>query len=884
MSRGIDQFLLVLSLIWCCQFSYAQNNILDHRITISFNGQSVKEALKMLEKEVDCYLTYSNLDVDLSRKISKQFQNVSLREIIGELWGERQIKLRTKGNTIGIILDEEKSSPRQGNLFGIITGDKGESVSFATVAIKGSGKGVIAGEDGIFSINQISAAKYTLAISSAGYEPKEVLVEVRENQTVKVEINMSGAVSALDEVVVLGKSVEQKKREDPIKIEVIDVKAIQSQSISIPQVMNQAAGIKVRQAGGIGSPTVININGLQGQAIRIFRDGIPMDYMGRAFDINILPVDQVDNIEVYKGVLPVDLGADALGGAINYVSKGNGQNNLSASYGIGSFNSHQLNLTAHLNIPQTKFFTSLGSYYIRSDNNFKMDVQVPDPVTRNLTETEIERFHDGIHTWFAEFSGGVANTKWADLLKFSYANFDLNRDLQNNVFLTRPYGEIFETERSSIFSSQYELNRRKNTLKLFGAYSKRRTVFDDTPKNTYDWFGNATPINPESNEGELERNKSRRRQNFKTWTARLVYQYAFREGLSLNFSHLFQDERRVGRDDFYVPISIGEQDPLSFPGTYVKNISGLQLSSDIGKRIETIFAVKRYGIFAELATQRLNELSSIDPVEVSNFGLASSLKYSITSDAFFRISYERTTRIPTTLEYFGDGAFTLSNSALRPEQSHNINLGFYGNLNSKKNKIDLNLFYRAVEDNVFLRQFNIFYSQFQNLDDARVWGAETAVKGELVPNLKFQATLTYQDIRRVNIENPGERILENSRQPNIPYFFGNLGVTYKPEKQFLNGSWQVYTNYAYTEQFILFPLPKELEPPLFGNANEVQGASIIPTQHLIDVGLTYNPSKLPIWLNVEINNALNVKAFDGYRIQRPGRFFRIKLSYRLEPK
>ena len=45
-----------------------------------------------------------------------------------------------------------------------------------------------------------------------------------------------------------------------------------------------------------------------------------MDYFGSSYSINNFPVSLVDRIDVYKGVVPVELGSDALGGAINLVT------------------------------------------------------------------------------------------------------------------------------------------------------------------------------------------------------------------------------------------------------------------------------------------------------------------------------------------------------------------------------------------------------------------------------------------------------------------------------------------------------------------------------------------------------------------------------------
>ena len=50
-----------------------------------------------------------------------------------------------------------------------------------------------------------------------------------------------------------------------------------------------------------------------------------------------------ERVEVYKGVLPVNLGADALGGAVNIVSRRDA-NYLDATYSFGSFNTHKVSV------------------------------------------------------------------------------------------------------------------------------------------------------------------------------------------------------------------------------------------------------------------------------------------------------------------------------------------------------------------------------------------------------------------------------------------------------------------------------------------------------------------------------------------------------------
>lgn len=81
------------------------------------------------------------------------------------------------------------------------------------------------------------------------------------------------------------------------------------------------AGVKLRVNSGVGSDYNFTLNGFSGRQVKFFMNGLAMDNFGDAFSINNLPANMVERAEVYKGVLPVGLGADALGGAVNVITR-----------------------------------------------------------------------------------------------------------------------------------------------------------------------------------------------------------------------------------------------------------------------------------------------------------------------------------------------------------------------------------------------------------------------------------------------------------------------------------------------------------------------------------------------------------------------------------
>ncbi|MEL7003624.1 MAG: hypothetical protein AAFN93_12950, partial [Bacteroidota bacterium] len=160
-------------------------------------------------------------------------------------------------------------------------------------------------------------------------------------------------------------------------------------------------------------------------------------------------------------------------------------------------------------------------------------------------------------------------------------------------------------------------------------------------------------------------------------------------------------------------------------------------------------------------------------------------------------------------------------------------------------------------------------------------GIETNLKANIGETSTIRLAVTYQDLRRTDTRGT-DVALEDSRTPNIPYFFTNLSVN----KQFdsplgLNATFNLYGNYLFTEKYLVLATPKAIEPGLFEEVLPAVASSVIDAQHQVNLGLTCNLKKLPISLNMEIINALNNELFDNFRVPKPPRNYRFKLTYRL---
>lgn len=108
----------------------------------------------------------------------------------------------------------------------------------------------------------------------------------------------------------------------PAFVTVIPVGKPSARVVSVADLLEQQAGIRVRSQGGPGSYSTVSIRGADAAQVAVFIDGVPLHRasMG-ALDLSQLPVEGIERIEVYRGVPPIELGSDVVGGAINLVTR-----------------------------------------------------------------------------------------------------------------------------------------------------------------------------------------------------------------------------------------------------------------------------------------------------------------------------------------------------------------------------------------------------------------------------------------------------------------------------------------------------------------------------------------------------------------------------------
>lgn len=687
----------------------------------------------------------------------------------------------------------------------------------------------------------------------------------------------------LKEISITGTSKSKIIEQQAIKTTVLDVKAISNKVPDLTDLLNRTVGLRVRQTGGLGSNVNLMMNGFDGKSIKYFKDGIPMDYLGSAYSFSIVPTNQIERIEVYKGVLPISLGGDALGGGVNIVTRENlGQKNLNVSYQYGSFNTHKVSLTGGVTDASGKYFVNGNFFYNHSDNDYKVTVPIVETETGNKHNEKVRLFHNNFSNVFAEGFFGVRNMPWTKELRLGLTYFDVDRDNNYGFTMDKPYGKVKSKAHSLIPTLRYKENLFDNHLSIdqFLVYNNLHTSFIDTLKGTYDWHGKFTPLI--SRKGESDSKGNLTKLKYENFISRSNFSYKLNSMHTIEMNGVYTKVKRTGSNPFGETYPVSDIDLLSTPANYKKFVLALGLKSYFlegnlsNSLLFKYFNAEGNGYYVvnNALAEKWNQLST------KRFGFGDAIKYSFSKYSFVRLSGESTVRLPEQAEFFGDGSFIITNFKIKPERSYNFNLGGYYSTPSSL-VIDMNLFYRRTTDLIMLINTGV-YGKYENVNNVKGLGLELDVAYTFFKRLKINGNMTYQDFRLFNQE---DALYDKARLRNTPYFFANLGANVFFNNVLSKGdTFTAYWNYGFVRQYYLNTIPKKYEPDgflgLWGKPKVDVKESLIPNQNIHSIGCTWqskikgNPA-----ISFEMRNVFNSVVYDNYRVQNAGRSFSGKISF-----
>ena len=743
------------------------------------------------------------------------------------------------------------------------------TVDFATVYLKGTNYGGTTNEEGIYHL-QAPAGEYTLVVSAIGYKTVEKPVKLMRGERTKMNVVISPQATELDEVVVVSNGVTRLKR-SAFNAVALDTKALQNSTQNLSEALAQAPGMKIRESGGVGSDMQLMMDGFTGKHIKIFIDGVPQEGVGSSFGLNNIPVNYAERIEVYKGVVPVGFGTDAIGGVINIITKKN-RNKwfLDASYSYGSFNTHK----SYVNFGQT--FRSGLTYEINvfqnySDNNYYVDTPVKDFTTGAINKKKIEhvkRFHDTYHNEAVIGKIGFVDKKWADRLMFGFTYSHMYKDIQTGVRQEVVFGGKYRKGYSIMPSLDYRKRDffvRGLDVVLTANYNKNMTNNVDTSSYEYNWRGEMRLLRMP---GEQSYQNTRSDNN--NWNGTLTANYRIGKAHTFTFNHVINAFRRSNQS-----LLNEDSEANAIPKETRKNISGLSYRLMPTEHWNLSVFGKYYNQFiaGPVATSSAQDDYIRTTNSVSTMGYGAAGTYFILKSLQAKLSYEKAYRLPTNEEMFGDEDLETGDISLRPENSDNVNLNLsYNEIFGKHSVyVEGGLIYRNTKDYI---QRNIsdlsggkYGATYVNHGRVETKGYNISVRYGFANWVSVGGNFTQMNVRdNVKTVTSGtnqESLTYGARMPNLPYQFANSDVTFYWRNLWKKGNTLSVTyDNLYMHSF-----------PLYSEAVGSESEFVVPTQFSHNLTLSYGIQNGRYNISFECRNLTNEKLYDNFSLQKAGRAF-----------
>lgn len=771
-------------------------------------------------------------------------------------------------------------------LTGFVAGEDNQPLSGAEIRLANTNLQTQTNSSGKFSFQNIASGKYKLMISVEGYELQEKEIMIERNRKKEIAITLKSNSVALESVDLLGKTIATKVKEQPFAVSVINTKKLAERDVDLNRLLDGTSGMRVQETGGMGSQFSYSINGLSGKAVKIFIDGIPMESFGSSFSISNFSVNTINRVEIYKGVTPVSLGADALGGSINLVTRNRSKNYMDLSQTAGSFNTYRTALSGKWR-DKGGFTLQTNSFFNYSENNYPVwgtGVEVAGEDGRPIPGSpRFKRFNDDYRSYTIRTEAGFTNVKWADVFLVGFTLSDQERGIQTGTTMAHVYGDVRYKEKFVMPSLRYSKKGfllSNLNVDIYASFNELRGTTIDTSSYKYDWSGK--PIGTVAN-GEMNGHRaSKSMYSFQddTKLARANFAYQIQDNQQINLNYVYTSTLREGSD----PIATAEWTiPFRFPQDLSKHIAGLSYETTLlDKRWTNIFFAKYFAYNASVTVFDYNGGGNKELFYQNTndntwaFGFAST--FLLPKDYSVKFSAENAARLPEAVEVLGNGNTTLNAPNLQPERSLNINASIQKSLNGNLQHLDLglNLFFRNTEDFIWLGEgFSRGTVQYENLGKTQTLGFEVEANYSRKQWFEAAFNFTYQDIRNMQRyeTNGAPNHVYRDRLRNTPYLMGNAELRlFFDQMLHIKQKFSFFANTHYVHEYYLG----------WPSLGDPSSKMYIPEQFVQDAGFGYAFGEGRYSINASCRNIFNKQVYDNFLLQKPGRFFSVKLRYLLQ--
>jgi len=551
-------------------------------------------------------------------------------------------------------------------------------------------------------------------------------------------VSMSGAFAAsdkkavtLDTVVVTGEQEEESFQTGDVDLEdstgfvsVIHREAFEGKMEDLADVLQNEAAVQVRQSGGLGSFSTVSIRGSSSDQVMIFMDGVLLnDASGGSVDLSTISLSDVEAIEIYRGVTPINFGKASIGGVINIRTlRAKEGLHASATAGYGSFNTRKFG--GFVNHKPGKWDYLISGGYLGSDNDFKF---LNDKGTEwNPADDTWEKRHN------AQFDQGNV------LGKFGYDFTDTLRLALVNQWFYKKQG-LPSWNNNPQTDASFRTERNITTLSFFAndigplGFNTRTSIDYSHKDELYDDSHGQIGLGKQKSKYLTDRYGG---EFFIEWMA---------DWNTMSFMADFHNET-------YDPKNLLTN---KNPNESSRDILNLAIQDSLflwQERVTVTPALRYTSVHDDLrsATSLWGAPLEGRSRDENYWSPQIGLKYRPLTWLTLKGNLARYVREPSFLELFGDRGFIIGNPDLKAEEGVNLDAGFEVNWlpnNRWFNRISFNAAYfdSNVDDLITFVYDSRGIGKAENISKARIQGVESQITLDFLKYFRFTGNATWQD-------------------------------------------------------------------------------------------------------------------------------------------
>ena len=548
--------------------------------------------------------------------------------------------------------------------------------------------------DGTATFPHLADGQYRLLVLAPGFAQQSLTVTIPKTETLSIELKLATTPQT---VVVSGTATPATAEQTGTSVGVLTGEQLNAiNPVSAPDALLYIPGAIVSSTGRRGNLASLFVRGGESNYNKVLVDGVPVNNPGGIFDFGVVPMNNIDRLEVERGPESTVYGSDAMTSVVQLWSS-----------------------TGSTRTPEIQFGADGGNF--SSANGYASLAGARGIFDYNVFANQFNTQGQGVNDAYSNsLQGGNVGVRLSDRVAFrlrarhynSWTGIQSNWWFNGNPELP-PDPNQYAHQNNLLASGDLTVSGPGAWQHQFSGFEYHHVALNvnpiDDPDRPFDSAFNSLA---------------------KYNLAGFAYQgiYSPRPWAQTTLGYNFEDENG-----------------------YINNNSDFGISTTHGLRFNNY-------LFAQqtIMWRRLSILAGVGYVNNSSFGGKVSPRASVTflalrgntvfSGARLHFGYSEGIKEPSFEQTFGiTGTFpTLPNPNLQPEQNRAIEAGVLQSLFNNRVSLSAVYFHNQFRDQIeYLYNSDTNTSQYVNFNRAMAQGAEVVLNGRVANHLSATAAYTY---------------------------------------------------------------------------------------------------------------------------------------------